>query len=132
MASIDSFKHIYGDGSVIISIKEEHINKVFEAIEDLLPDKMTRIPMGVFILLWEDVYFEYGYSEWYTNLVDLLESIEKEFDFGHFSIETATWNSWDELNIEFNFHGTLGGFEPVVRYNMFGTEVDPEQFVKKE
>lgn len=131
MASMDSFKHIYGDGSVIISIKEEHIDKVFEAIEDLLPDKMVDMPSGVFVLLWEDVYFEYGFSEWYTNLVDLLESIEKEFDFGHFSIETATWNSWDELNIEFNFHGTLGGFEPVVRYNMFGTEVDPEQFAKE-
>jgi hypothetical protein len=78
------------------------------------------------------VYFEHGFSEWYTNLVDLLESIEKEFDFGHFSIETATWNSWDELNIEFNYHGALGGFEPVVRYNLYGTVVDPMQFAKKD
>jgi hypothetical protein len=125
MASIDFFKHIYGDGSVIISIKEEHINKVFEAIGDLLPDRMTRMPFGAFILLWEYIYFEYEYTEWYTNLVNLLESIEKEFDFGHFSIETATWNSCDASSLEFNFHGTLGGFESVIKYDMFGTEVDP-------
>ena len=128
MASIDSFKHIYGDGSVIVSIKKEHIDRVFKAIgNELLPNRMAKF-YGGFILLWEDVYFEYKYSEWYTNLVDLLESIEKEFDFGHFSIETATWNSWDELNIDFNFHGSLGGFEPLIRYDLYGTEVDPEEF----
>jgi hypothetical protein len=131
MASIDFFKHIYGYGSVIDSIKDEHIDKVFEAIGDLLPDKMTEFHFG-FVLLWEDVYFDHGLSEWYTNLVNLLESIEKEFDFGHFSIETATWNSCDASNIDINLHGDLGGFEPLIRYDMHGTEIDLEQFVKND
>ena len=132
MASIDFFKHIYGFGSIIVSIREEHIDKVFKAIGDVLPDKMTELTWGGFVLLWEDVNFEYEYSEWYTNLVDLLESIEKEFDFGHFSIETATWNSCDASNIDINLHGTLGGFEPIIKYEMSGLKVDPLQFAEED
>ena len=131
MATMDKFREIHGDGSVIVSIKKEHIDKVIKAIGDVLPDRMTEF-YGGFVLLWEDIYFEHGLSEWYTNLVDLLESIDKEYISSQFSIETATWNSWDELNIEFNFHGSLGGFEPLLEYDLRGAEVDPMDFAKEE
>ena len=129
MASMDEFREIRGDGLVIISIKREHIDKVFEAIGDDLPDKMAE-SRGRFVLLWEDVYL--NTSTWYLNLVDLLESIEEEFDDEHFSIEVARWCSWCGFSLELTTHGSLDGFERIIRYNMYGKDVDPEQFAKKE
>lgn len=123
---MDEFREIRGDGTVIISIKKEHIDKVFEAIEDVLPDEMTDW-LGGFVLLWEDVYL--NTSTWYLNLVDLLESIEEEFDDEHFSIEVAIWGL---DGIEYTLHGDFGGFEPIIKYEMSGLKVDPEQFAKKE
>ena len=128
MASMDEFREIRGDGTVIISINNKHIDRVFEAIGDELPIRMTDF-WGRFTLLWEDVYFEPTFSKWYFNLVDLLESIEEEFNDEHFSIEAAVWCLG---SIEYTSHGTLGGFEPVIEYNMYGKEVDPEQFAKEE
>lgn len=129
MASMDEFREIRGDGTVIVSIKKEHIDKVFEAIGDDLPDKMTELTWGGFVLLWEDVYL--NLATWYLNIIDLLESIEEEFDDEHFSIEVAQWCSWGSPSIDFYFYGDLGGFKPILEYNMSGTEVDPEQFTKE-
>ena len=126
MTTMDDFRELRGDGTVIISIKKEHIDKVFEAIGDDLPDEMTDW-MGGFVLLWKDVYLDI--STWYLDVVDLLESIEEEFDDEHFSIEVAIWG-FD--GIEYTVHGDFGGFEPIHKYNMYGDEVDPEQFAKKE
>lgn len=126
MTTMDEFREIRGDGTVIIGIKKEHIDKVFEAIGDVLPDEMTDWMDG-FVLLWEDVYL--NTSTWYLNLVDLLESIEEEFDDEHFSIEVAIWGL---CGIEYTIHGDFGGFEPILKYNLYGDEVDPEQFAKKE
>lgn len=126
MTTMDDFRELRGDGTVIISIKKEHIDKVFEAIGDDLPNEMTDW-MGGFVLLWEDVYLDI--STWYLDVVDLLESIEEEFDDEHFSIEVATWGL---DGIEYTIHGDFGGFEPVHKYRMYGEDVDPEQFAKKE
>lgn len=133
MVTMDTFKKICGDGPVVVSIKKEHIDRIFEAIGDDLPDMMSDWRDG-FVLLWENMYFEYKSicSGWYTNLVDLLESIEKEYSDRDFTLEAAVWDTWDGFNVEFYCHGYFGGFEPVIKYDLYGTEIDPEQFTKKE